>query len=385
MTSFGFPYKFNKDVASIIATFLTPVHNKFCDWVKPDKLKWSIIVGWLDETMLEQYVEKIKRKNCLDFVCQNENAIQFIEKHMDRTSRLAWVYLASNKNATHLFDLGFPYFCSLCFHAIALNPNGAQFLMKHIDKYYQSERIVPLLTVCENPNPEAHFVLDYVGVDNFNDKWWNYLCKNENAIAALERFTQNFTTNLDKIHWKELSTNKNAIHILEQFPDMIDLNSLAFNENGIELLNKFINNKSTIEIESGIWQGLCSNVNGIPTLEKLTNNFTEHLNKLDWILLSRNPSAVPLLKQYIDKINLRNLCKNENAAKLVGEIFDKNPEKFDAECFTNICITFDYTVISKLEHRIRWDILSWNKTIVEIDVAKFSYLKQKCTNFIRQC
>ncbi len=88
------------------------------------------------------------------------------------------------------------------------------------------------------------------------------------------------------------------------------------------------------------WMCLSVNPNAIPLLEK-------NPDKIDWSFLSMNPNAIHLLEQNPDKIYWNGLSENPNAIHLLEKNLDK----------------------------INWDKLSANPCIFELD---YETLKERC-------
>ena len=84
----------------------------------------------------------------------------------------------------------------------------------------------------------------------------------------------------------------------------------------------------------------------------------KHLNKFDWIDLSKNPSAIPFLEKHIDKINWNCLSLNPNAIKLLTENYDK---------INWSCLSSNPNAIELLKEnldKIDWEKLSSNPNAI---------------------
>ena len=64
------------------------------------------------------------------------------------------------------------------------------------------------------------------------------------------------------------------------------------------------------------WVNLSKNPNAIDLLQ-------QNLNKVDWSMLSCNPNAIPLLEKNLDKVDWRDLSKNSNAIPILEKNLDK--------------------------------------------------------------
>ncbi len=123
------------------------------------------------------------------------------------------------------------------------------------------------------------------------------------------------------------------------------------------------------------WIFLSSNKYAIPILEK-------NLDKIDWYVLSHNPNAIPLLEKNPDKINWYNLSLNPNAISLLEKNLDKinwfalsgNPNaipllKKNIEKINWVHLSANPNAISLLEEnpdKIDWYFLSKNPNAISI-------------------
>ena len=73
---------------------------------------------------------------------------------------------------------------------------------------------------------------------------------------------------------------------------------------------------SWIDIQLLNWTWLSRNPNAIMLLE-------ENIDKIDWYWLSLNPNAISLLEENIDKINWHCLSENPNAIGLLEQNMNK--------------------------------------------------------------
>jgi hypothetical protein len=64
------------------------------------------------------------------------------------------------------------------------------------------------------------------------------------------------------------------------------------------------------------WEGLSKNPNAIPILE-------QNIDKINWIELSLNPNAIHLLEKNLDKVYWSLLSRNPNAIHLLEKNIDK--------------------------------------------------------------
>jgi hypothetical protein len=160
---------------------------------------------------------------------------------------------------------------------------------------------------------------------------WKELCRNKGAIHLLKK-------NINKINWNYLSTNPSAIDFLEENIDHINWEYLHQNPKGAKILLKYqdkidlsneINPDCLIELyEGNIEISDYEDDSVISFLSRSTSNIRfleEHIDKVNWYELSKNPHAIPILEKNIDKIFWKTLCLNTSAIHLIeqnlGKIF----------------------------------------------------------------
>jgi hypothetical protein len=90
--------------------------------------------------------------------------------------------------------------------------------------------------------------------------------------------------------------------------DKVDWGMLSQNPSAMPLLEK--------NLDSVHWIRMCKNPAGIPLLEA-------NMDKVDWDILSLNPMALPLLERNLDRVNWATLSMNPSA----GPLFQHDPEK----------------------------------------------------------
>ena len=137
------------------------------------------------------------------------------------------------------------------------------------------------------------------------------------------------------------------------------------------------------------WIELSKNPSAIPLLEK-------YPNIINWSALSSNPNAIELLEKYPDKINWDELSKNHNAIGLLTEnpdkinwsalssnpnaisLLEQNPEKIDwLEMSKNPNAT---ELLTANPHKIEWETLDKNINVTRIiEMIPFNFFKN-CVN-----
>lgn len=370
MTSIGFPKHFDINVASIVAQYLTPVPNKFFDWVDQNKLDWHVLSGWVDDSILFDNKDKIKPRTDYDweYLRCNPNAIHFIDYILAKTNYKPEAYycniLCANENAMELLTKLTKDFTK-CLHSLdwtdlCNNKNAIGVLSKLTQNFTKHLGNIDWVSLSGNVNAIPILERFFFKFKNDHDLNWSSLCKNPKAIDFIDRLTEGFTTNLDKVNWDSLAVNENAIHIVDQiisedknketYLQRIKLDLLFKNQNAASLFDKYLDSIQTVTK----WDSLCANPNAIPFLQKITNNFRKNLEKINWHLLcsnpNLNPNAIPILRLLISKSNFSIVPWN---------ILSQNP---------NI---HQFVKPNHIQH-LDWKQLSKNHSIIEVDMNRYN-------------
>jgi hypothetical protein len=192
---------------------------------------------------------------------------------------------------------------------------------------------------------------------------WDCVCLNEHAIRFIEKYSDTLhSSQSDKINWYYLAQNRNATHLLKlkdaKLFTEIQLAGIFSNPNAIEFIEKHYNK---LRLNDSLLNSLCLNTNpkvhyllesvgvehftqntwrilsgnefAFDTLQRITNNFTQYVERLDWKELSRNPRAIELLSrpEFQHQIDLEFLVRNKNGAQLLEQILSK----MDIELISN--------------------------------------------------
>lgn len=212
----------------------------------------------------------------------------------------------------------------------------------------------------------------------FNDynssfpKRWYHLSKIPDAINILEKHNNLFSITA----WKGISKNPSAIHILEnkrakiywdglyenpnpeiirilekKNPKKINWDILSINPSAIAFLEKHLDKVN--------WDKLSSNPSAIHLLEK-------HPEKINWNWLSSNPCAIHILEKYPENINWSYLSSNPKAI----HVLEKNPERINWTALARN--TNAIHILKKHPDNIYWTLLSKNPSIFEIDNEQYS-------------
>ena len=91
-------------------------------------------------------------------------------------------------------------------------------------------------------------------------------------------------------------------------------------------------------------------------------------DKIDWAMLSLNPSAIHILEQNQDKINWACLSINPAAIHIISKVLEQNPDKIDWDWLpTNPAAIH---ILEQNQDKIDWYKLSENPAIFTYDYDK---------------
>jgi hypothetical protein len=125
---------------------------------------------------------------------------------------------------------------------------------------------------------------------------------------------------IEKINWWVLSANQEAIQLLEENYDNIDWVQLGKNPKAIKLLEKELQ----VRPQNIYWYSLSGNPKAIPILDK-------NRDKIVWSIFSGNPKAGELLKDRVEfekKLPLAKYNEISNYNKLQWHLLSTNPSIF---------------------------------------------------------
>ena len=199
---------------------------------------------------------------------------------------------------------------------------------------------------------------DWVNLDKL---YMVHLFQNPNALYyILQRGTINLFT---------MAKNKNFTYLLKKSLSGIYGSALSNNGNADRILEKNIykigwydlfETPYTYDDTYNVnWSNICRNTNPkiIKVLEKIIET---NLDKIDWVILSANPSAICILEKYPDKMNWIALSRNKNAM----HILEKNLDKIDWDylCTNPSAIS----LLEKNMDKINWTYLSINPNAIHL-------------------
>ena len=99
----------------------------------------------------------------------------------------------------------------------------------------------------------------------------------------------------------------------------------------------------------------------MPLLEK-------NMDKIDWFMLSSNPSALPLLEKNLDKVDWVQLSSihSAEAMLLLEPHLDELEDQWNALCENPFAINLLYNAVNtQTGHHINWALVSGNPGIFE--------------------
>lgn len=360
----------------------------------PDALLANIMIeaNLQNEYVLRNWIE-VENLD-IPALCLNPNAITFFIKlynEFPHNKTIHWSELSSNINAMYLLKKRIEYEKTLTINELKKNP-----LYENIDWSKLSSNINAIDVLAKKIEEEKKLrEIELINLGYTRRISWEALSANQNAVPLLKEnqnkivwntFVNNKNLDIDlfeklllktknretltpfetiewhmiwtipnsaainmlykifpeKINYKDLSKNKcsAAIKLLLNDKTKIDWNNLSLNTHNKAV--KLLENNS--KIINWLHLAVNTNIKAIKLIEdKLAKEFLEKLRygpsllfpNLDfWTNLSKNPKAIKILETYPEKINLKSLCQNPNAVKLIR----KNIGNLKTD---------DYTLLSK--------------------------------------
>jgi len=264
---------------------------------------------------------------------------------------------------------------------LSLNPKAIDYLKNNPSKINWN-------SLCMNSNA-SNILLD---IRNRNKLDWCCLSSNNNddIVSFLLK-----PENINKINWSCFSMNNNdkAVEFLIKPENNNKINLYNFNENNnpkvveflikpenqkyiiidrflakkdaapfiLENIHTYINNKINMEL-------ICFNSNPI-----LIDFFKANIDKLYWRYISRNPLLMDIVsdmneEEYINKIDWFYLSLNTE--KRAIDLLLRHPSKIDLEIIINNNSPYIIPYLLSNKNKIRWNILSTNPAIFELDYKK---------------
>lgn len=311
----------------------------------PDKIDWNkLSLNSSAGQLLAKNTHLINWKN----LSSNPGAIQILEQN---PHKINWEQLSKNPQAIHLLEQNVD---KISWYSLSENPNS----VKLLDKYFRQQHICRFLYKMPNIEPFRHLVLKYyhiirtrVNLDFFEIPLLTFLIPSEKDL-----FLPKYIKTQLNLNSRFLELNPRAIHFIEEHLDRIDYFNLCKNPNAIHLIenkrpldmcllsrkpaaisileqkkyainwkNLSINTEASHLMEYNLdkidWDDIASNMGAI----NLIKDNLHRLSKRGWRILSKNPQALPILKENVHKIDWKSLSLNPNAI----ELLEKNIPKID--------------------------------------------------------
>jgi hypothetical protein len=156
------------------------------------------------------------------------------------------------------------------------------------------------------------------------------------------------------------NTNKQICRCLKMFETKIDWRVLSENPSAIELIE--------CNVDKIHWINLSKNHNAMHMIEEyheniITKRSKNHYDlKLYWNGLSNNKNAIDILEANKDKIDKYNLLLNENAIELIEEFIYE--EEYEIESFS--LNPNAIKILEDNERLINWNLLSANPNAIKL-------------------
>jgi hypothetical protein len=192
-------------------------------------------------------------------------------------------------------------------HFLTQNPNAIHMIEEKIENYPNFPLEEYSWCICVNPNT-VHLI------EKLKKVSWEALCKNPGAIHLIE---QKLKSEPESIYWYMLCANPGASHLIEE---------RLKNEPGW-LYSKKKNGNGRHGIDWFCISRLCEN-NAIFLIESILKTNPE---MIDWGFLVRNPDAMHLVKEQIQKNDhiCINMSENPGAIDLIKATLSTNPDSIN--------------------------------------------------------
>ena len=219
----------------------------------------------------------------------------------------------------------------------------------------------------QNPSPATMYYFDK---HRHKLRWYRGLHKN-NII-----YDPQIIRMMQDDDWEDMSAMPELIVVLEKNPEKINWEFLCENPAACHLIKKVIEEEGPYS-KKLYWSQICCNKSRA-AIEILL----DHINKIHWVLLSSNPFALDILKQYPEEIDWENLSYVNDDR--VIEFLEQNIDKIDWNNLSENIHPRAVALLKKYPTKINWDILNFNTNSDAIrllesrpDKIKIEYL---CSN-----
>jgi hypothetical protein len=339
-----------RDLLKIIGEYSTiPTTKKLLSWIDESKLDWK----YLSENpnaieLLTKNQDKIDWK----LLSLNPDAIELLKQNPDKIN---WKRLSRNPNAIELLTENPD---KIDWSNLSANPNAIELLEENLEKVD--------FDILHSNSDAMDMILDF-GMENDYELIWNWLCSNSHPMAI-----EHISMKIFEIQNKDI-TEYDCNGCNECSYCWCDDCNALYNEGcgcDLEIIEErrhdYLSDQWQNEIEdfqsSLDWEELSKNPSAIKLLR-------EHDDLIDWEYLSANPNAMELLHQNPDKINWSNLSSNSNAI----ELLKRNPDKIDWCKFSLNPNIFEFNIEPELNEFVNlvdqslYTVISDNKKIETVD------------------
>ncbi len=300
-----------------------------------------------------------------DWLSVNPHAVQLLKENR---RKINYEMLYANPNARYIVPQGnvSKRWKEIDWQSLAHNPNVHEFYYEYIALYNHCKRRADSLRTHE----EKLRFWDKTKFDYFTC----YLWENPSAIDILLYIVNDASTAAYHefcVDWIGFSSNPRAVEYLAQHPEKIDWESASENPNAIEWL---LANPSKIRI-----RGLCANTDprAIDYLRRVVVQQRPDHPSLDKQRLSKNPSAVPLLREHSQLISWKELAQNPHPAamELIADRLESVPaSSFQEWAWDLSCNPHAVELLkTRFPEKIVWRGFSRNPNAVEMIAERYRH------------
>lgn len=304
--------KLYKDVINLILDFIPKY--KLRDWIDEKELYPSqLSFNPLAVDFLEEHPNMI----CWIGICMNESPdiVRLLRRNV---SLLEWDMISAYSRSIEFLEENID---KLCWRSLSANPVAVPLLKRCIEDGGNRE----INKYCLSCNSGAGSILKN------NPKYisWEGLSTNQSPeiVPLLE-------ANLDKVNWNNISANPS--------PGVVSIIKKEIEQDGYRVSLYRLSGNPSFEVMSIIESNIDKN------------------DSIDWYDLSKNPKAVHILRNNIDKIDWDSLCENESPEAI--DLLQEYPENINWDKLSGNC--YGIPILEKNFDKIEYEgTLSSNPAI----------------------
>lgn len=198
------------------------------------------------------------------------------------------------------------------------------------------------------------FLKEYLITADLHDSSIDLLSNNPCAIQWL-------LSHPEYISWKEFSSNihTRAVRHLINNPDKIDWTWFSTNSNPLAV-SYLLAHVDKIDVK---W--FCSNVSP-RAVHRLEQFIRDDHPDIDWKIMSKNVSAIHILKKHLDKVNWEMLSKNPKAIELIKHELTKRDSKVSFEYLSSNNHPEAIDILMAYPRKIVWRRLAGNRNAMQL-------------------